>query len=191
VTIDDHAADAWLDCRDDRGDPSGKGARRRYSPFAPTSRLPGASTSPPPFRNDAADGVFAPEPDGRLRFHRLPAPVDADIARLAAAIARRIGRLLARRGLTADADAADPLAVESLALASLASAAVQGRLALAPRAGMRVERLGHHPDAPWIESSRPLQARCDYSATTPAARGFRTGISGSRKGDSLSPFFPA
>jgi len=60
-----------------------------------------------------------------------------------------------------DADAADPLAAESLALAGLASAAVQGRLALGPRAGARVERLGHDPDAPWVESSRPLQARCD------------------------------
>jgi hypothetical protein len=38
---------------------------------------------------------------------------------------------------------------------------VQGRLALGPRAGARVERLGHDPDAPWIKSSQPLQARCD------------------------------
>ena len=60
-----------------------------------------------------------------------------------------------------DADAADPLAAGSLALAGLASAAVQGRLALGPRAGTRVKRLGHDPDAPWVESSRPLQARCD------------------------------
>jgi len=107
------------------------------------------------------DGVFAPGTDGTLRFHRLPPPTDADVARLVTAIARRIRQLLARRGLAVDADAADPLAAESLALAGLASAAVQGRLALGPRAGARVERLGHDPDAPWIESSRPLQARCD------------------------------
>jgi hypothetical protein len=106
------------------------------------------------------DGVFAASADGSLRFHLLPPPTDADIARLVAAIARRIGRLLVRRGLTADADAADPLAAESLALAGLASAAVQGRLAFGPRAGARVERLGGGPDAPWVESSRPLQARC-------------------------------
>src|SRR5262245_15819873 len=30
------------------------GARSGYSPFVPTSHLPGASTSPPLFRNDAA-----------------------------------------------------------------------------------------------------------------------------------------
>jgi hypothetical protein len=70
-------------------------------------------------------------------------------------------RLLARRGLTVDTDGADPLAAESLALAGLASAAVQGRLALGSRAGARVERLGRDPDPPWIESSCPLQARCD------------------------------
>jgi hypothetical protein len=107
------------------------------------------------------DGVFAPGVDGMLRFHRLPGPTDTDVARLVTAIARRIGRLLARRGLTVDAEATDPLAAESLALAGLASAAVQGRLALGPRAGARIERLGHDPDAPWVESSRPLQARCD------------------------------
>jgi len=66
-----------------------------------------------------------------------------------------------RRGLVDDTNAMDPLAAESLALAGLASAAVQGRIALGPRAGARVERLGADPDAPWIESSQPLQARCD------------------------------
>jgi hypothetical protein len=113
------------------------------------------------FHTLALDGLFASGADGTLRFHRLAPPADADVARLVAAIARRIGRLLARRGLVGDADATDPLAAESLALAGLASAAVQGRLALGPRAGARVERLGHDPDAPWIESSQPLQARCD------------------------------
>src|SRR5262249_41283997 len=63
------------------------------------------------------DGVFAPGADGTLRFHRLPPPTDADIARLVAAIARRVGRLLVRRGLGGDADAAGPLPAEPLALA--------------------------------------------------------------------------
>jgi len=63
------------------------------------------------------DGVFAPGADGTLRFHRLPPPSDADVARLVATIARRVERLLVRRGLVDDADAIDPLAAESLALA--------------------------------------------------------------------------
>src|SRR5262245_38447866 len=92
------------------------------------------------------DGVFAPGADGSLRFHRVPSPSDADVARLVRTVARRIGRLLLRRGLTADTDALDPLATESTALAGLASAAVQGRLALGLRAGARVERLGRDPE---------------------------------------------
>lgn len=77
------------------------------------------------------------------------------------ATTRRIGRLLARRGLAVGADAADPLAAESLALAGLASAVVQGRLALGPRPCACVEPLGGDPDTPWVESSRPLHARRD------------------------------
>src|SRR5437773_5373175 len=113
------------------------------------------------FHTLGLDGVFAPGADGTLRFHRLPPPTDADVAGLVATIARRVGRLLVRRGLADDADAVDPLAAESPALAGLASAAVQGRVALEPRAGARVARLGADPDAPWVESSQPLQARCD------------------------------
>jgi len=72
-----------------------------------------------------------------------------------------MARLLLRRGLVGGGDTIDPLAAESLALAGLASAAVQGRVALGPRAGARVERLGSNSDAPRVESLRPLQARCD------------------------------
>ena len=107
------------------------------------------------------DGVFAPGVDGTLRFHCPPPPTDADVARLVTAIARRIGRLIKRRGLAVDADATDPLTAESMALAGLASAAVEGRLALGPRAGARVQRLGvirMHP------GSSP-RARCRRGAT--------------------------
>jgi hypothetical protein len=102
--------------------------------------------------------IAAPSEGGCVIF--LQPPTDAGVARLVAAIARRVGRLLVRRGLGDDADAADPLAAESLALAGLASAAVQGRVALGPCAGRQVERLGADPDAAWGESARPLQARC-------------------------------
>jgi hypothetical protein len=71
------------------------------------------------------DGVFTPAGDGTLRFHRLPPPTDADVARLVAAIARR--------GLGSDADATDPLAAESLALAGLGSGDAGTGGARAPR----------------------------------------------------------
>jgi hypothetical protein len=75
-------------------------------------------------------------------------------------------RLLARRGIdiggadpTAAAD--DPVAEESPLLAGLSSAAVQGRIALGPRAGARVQQIGRHPDAPWVILSGPRQAHHD------------------------------
>jgi hypothetical protein len=53
----------------------------------------------------------------------------------------------------ADGVQADPLVDESPALAGLSSASVQGRIALGPRAGARVWRLGDDPDAPWVLST--------------------------------------
>jgi hypothetical protein len=60
------------------------------------------------------DGVYAPGPDGPLRFHALPPPEDAAIERVVGLLARRIARLLEQRGLGAEADPAeaDPLAEE-------------------------------------------------------------------------------
>src|SRR5262249_40248644 len=88
------------------------------------------------------------------RSHRPPAPRTP-------ARGNGVHLSMVRRGLDVDTHATDPLTAETLALAGLASAALQGRLALGPRAGARVERLGHDPAAPWVESARPLHARCD------------------------------
>ena len=55
----------------------------------------------------------------------------------------------------------DPLADESLALAGISAASVLGRIALGRRAGARVWRLGHDPDAPWVASTGPRQAHLD------------------------------
>jgi Putative transposase len=92
----------------------------------------------------ALDGVFTEAADGTLRFHPAPPPTDAEVARLVArlvaTIRTRVLRLLRRRGVLAemeDSDAPDPLAASSLVLAGIASAAVQGRSALGPRAGAR------------------------------------------------------
>jgi hypothetical protein len=104
------------------------------------------------------DGVFAAGADGTLEYHPADPPSDEDVARLLATIRRRVLRLLARRGLAAeDAPGVDPLAEESAALAGISSAAVQGRVALGPRAGARVLQLGREPDAP-NTSRGPRQA---------------------------------
>ena len=108
----------------------------------------------------ALDGAFWQGPDGTLRFHPLPAPTDAEVARLVATVARRVGKLLARRGLgDGETGEEDALAVESAAMAGLANAAVQGRLALGPRAGAQVERLGREAEARADGPPPPLQAR--------------------------------
>jgi len=108
----------------------------------------------------ALDGAFWQGPDGTLRFHPLPAPTDAEVARLVATVARRVGKLLAPRGLgDGETGEEDALAVESAAMAGLANAAVQGRLALGPRAGAQVERLGREAEARADGPPPPLQAR--------------------------------
>jgi hypothetical protein len=53
------------------------------------------------------DGVFARpggDPDARPKFHELPPPTDADVARLLAKIAERVVALLGRRGRLDGAD---------------------------------------------------------------------------------------
>jgi hypothetical protein len=117
------------------------------------------------FHTLALDGVFAPA-GGGLQFHPADPPSDEDVARLLATIRSRVLRLLARRGIdiggadpTVGVD--DPVADESPLLAGLSSAAIQGRIALGPRAGARVLRIGRDPDAPWVMSSGPRQAHLE------------------------------
>ena len=43
-------------------------------------------------------------------------------------------------------------------MAGLSSASIQGRIALGPRAGARVCRVGDEPDAPWALSTAPRHA---------------------------------
>jgi hypothetical protein len=74
-------------------------------------------------------------------------------------VARRIVRLLERRGLGPDSDplAADPLAEEQPLLAQLYGASVAGRIATGRRAGQRVLRVGDcidPEDLPAVESER-------------------------------------
>jgi hypothetical protein len=58
----------------------------------------------------------------------------------------------------ADLSRPDPVAEESPMLAGIGSASIQGRIALGPRAGRRVWRVGEDPDAPWVLSNSPRHA---------------------------------
>ena len=85
------------------------------------------------------------------------------MAHILAIVRARVGRLLARRHLepSDDTAVADPLAEASPLLAGLVGASVQGRVALGPRAGARVRRLGDEPDLGHVTSRGPRQAQLD------------------------------
>ncbi len=115
------------------------------------------------FHTLALDGVFSEDGPSGLRFHPAPSPSDDEVARLLATIRARVLRLLQRRGLASEEDVTPPdaLAEESLAFAGISAASVLGRIALGRRAGARVWRLGHDPEAAWVASTGPRQAHLD------------------------------
>jgi hypothetical protein len=111
------------------------------------------------FHSLLLDGVYAPGPDGAPRFHPLPPPEDAEVERVVDHVARRIARLLERRGLGPESDPteADPLAEDQPLLAQLYGASVAGRIATGRRAGQHVLRVGDcidPEDLPVLEGER-------------------------------------
>jgi hypothetical protein len=115
------------------------------------------------FHSLLLDGVYAPGPDGALRFHPLAPPDNGEVERVVGQVAQRIARLLKRRGLSPESDPteADPLAEEEPLLAQLYGASVAGRIATGRRAGQRVLRVGDciDPDElPVLEGERCASA---------------------------------
>jgi hypothetical protein len=111
------------------------------------------------FHSLLLDGVYAPGPNGALRFHPLPPPEDAEVERVLEQVARRIARLLERRGLGPEGDPSevDPLAEDEPLLAQLYGASVASRIATGRRAGQRVLRVGDcigPDDLPELEGER-------------------------------------
>ena len=107
------------------------------------------------FHTLVLDGVFTDGAGGALVFHPAAA---------LATIRHRVQRLLVRRGLEPADDAtgpADQLADESPVLAGIVGASVQGRVALGPRAGARVRRLGDERDRAAVTSRGPRQAHLE------------------------------
>jgi len=101
------------------------------------------------FHSLVLDGVYARDSKGKLHFHPLPPPADAEIERVARQLAHLIRRLLARRGLGPDADPSevDPVLEHQPLLAVLYAASVAGRVATGKRAGRRTLRVGDRIDA--------------------------------------------
>ena len=118
-------------------------------------RAGGSINLNPHFHSLILDGVYVSSaPYEAPRFHPLPPPTDQEIARITAAIARRVEKLLVRRGLLGEQGPADPdpLEADQPLLSQLYSASVQGRVATGPRAGERVLRLGDRIDVEEVEA---------------------------------------
>jgi hypothetical protein len=117
-------------------------------------RAGGSINLNPHFHSLILDGVYVSSvPYEAPRFHPLPPPTDAEVARITAAIARRVEKLLMQRGLfgqDASADP-DPLDAEEPLLSQLYLASLQGRVASGPRAGQRVLRLGDRIEVEELE----------------------------------------
>jgi hypothetical protein len=106
------------------------------------------------FHTLVLDGVFTRAGDGALAFMPQPPPTDAEVAAVLAAIRRRVGRLLERRGRIEPAEAGmarDAATDLSPVLALVGAGAVQGRQALGAGTGRRVEQVGRDPDREWTD----------------------------------------
>ncbi len=118
----------------------------------------------PHFHSLVLDGVYAGPAHDPGPFLPLPPPETEDVARVMAGTARRVMRLLEKRGLEGSDD---PLAGDDPLLAVLMAASVHSRIATGPEAGQPWRRLGDQvelidPDedaAPSIEAPPPRCVR--------------------------------
>ena len=143
-------------CARARGMPCG-----RTGSVTVLQRAGGALNTNVHFHTLVLDGVFTEAPGGALAFQPAPGPSDAEVAAVLATERHWVQRLLVRRGLEPADDATGPvdrLEDESPVLAGIMDASVQGRVALGPRAGARVRRLGHERDTAVVTSRGPRQA---------------------------------
>ena len=83
------------------------------------------------------DGIYIENNKNELTFVHVGPPGDAEVARVADRVHRRVMRLMKRRDIDPEADPeeADPLRRDEPLLAELYSASITGRVATGPRAG--------------------------------------------------------
>ena len=118
------------------------------------------------FHTLVAQGVFIEEADGTLRFVANPGPTDGEVARLLAAVRRRIMGLVARHGIdleepSNDDHSAGERLFDCPMYAAIQGASVLSRVATGPRAGAAIVRLGRDPNALAMTSSGPLHAHIE------------------------------
>lgn len=87
------------------------------------------------------DGVYAEQPDGRLRFHPVKAPTESELGQLTHTLAYRIGRYLERQGLL-ERDAENSYLVgdelDTGPMAQLQGASITYRVAVGRQQGRKV-----------------------------------------------------
>jgi hypothetical protein len=119
-------------------------------------RFGSALNTNPLFHSMVLDGVYGGPPHAPGRFLPLPPPTTEDVARVMAGTARRVMRLLEKRGLESDDD---PLTIEDPLLATLMAASVRSRIASGPEAGLPWHRLGDRVDPAESEEDGAGRAR--------------------------------
>lgn len=112
--------------------------------IAVIQRFNSAAAASPHFHTLFLDGVFSFAPGAPTLFHPTPAPRDEDVARVVAAVYRRVERRLARREPSA---AQRRFEEDASAWCALATASSAGANATGPRRGRQVVRLRGGPVA--------------------------------------------
>jgi hypothetical protein len=97
----------------------------------------------------ALDGLYIDDRKGNPVFRRVGPPTDAEVARVAVRVHRRVMRLMEQRGLgpQAEPEEVDALRRDEPLLAELYGASISGRVATGPRAGKRIIRVGDGLDS--------------------------------------------
>jgi hypothetical protein len=113
----------------------------------------------PHFHLMALDGIYIDDCIGKLAFRRVGPPTDAEVARVAGRVHRRVARFMQQRGIgpRVDPEEADTLRRDDPLLADLYGASITGRVATGPRAGRRIVRVG---DGLASENATVTSGRC-------------------------------
>jgi len=107
----------------------------------------------------ALDGVYAEDAYGKMRFYRIKAPTDDELALLAHRISQRVAKFLERRGFLERDDESSYLALETAddePMQQLYGHSITYRIALGPHQGRKVFTLQSLPpvEEPKTGSSR-------------------------------------
>jgi hypothetical protein len=100
----------------------------------------------PHYHSLVLDGVYAKSEDSdRPVFVAVPAPTDEEVKKITETVAKRVLKLLEKRGVVGEDDLVDPLYDESPTLAGITAASVQNMIATGDRAGLPVRRVLSDP----------------------------------------------